>query len=226
MIAQKELREYLESLESGNEFRQIRLIAVLSAAIAVGTNDLTTTVLSHLKKIGIADDVIYEAVLQSYLFLGFPRMIEAALAFNEVFGDRGNGDDIERISAQEAENWFRRGGELCRRIYGKNYERLKARFLSISPEMFRWMVLEGYGKVLSRPGLSQIERELAEVAALIVDGRERQLVSHVMGSINVGAPLFLIRQVNVDIMPLAGADKHARAEKIIDRIEKKYASRS
>jgi len=211
----------IKGLKSIENDRQVRLVAILSAAIAVSNADLTEKVIKTLKQLDVGDLVIYETVLQSYLFLGFPRMIEASLVYNKVYGDIENNEDIRKISEIEAENWYEDGIKLCRVVYGKNFEKLKKRFLSVSPELFQWMVLEGYGKVLSRPGMNQIERELAEVAALIVDKRERQLVSHILGSLNVGATMSIIKRVNEDIRPIAGDDAYKMAVRVIAEIEEK-----
>ena len=211
----------IKGLKSIENDRQVRLVAILSAAIAVSNADLTEKVIKTLKQLDVGDLVIYETVLQSYLFLGFPRMIEASLVYNKVYGDIENNEDIRKISEIEAENWYEDGIKLCRVVYGKNFEKLKKRFLSVSPELFRWMVLEGYGKVLSRPGMNRIERELAEVAALIVDKRERQLVSHILGSLNVGATMSIIKRVNEDIRPIAGDDAYKMAVRVIAEIEEK-----
>lgn len=73
--------------------------------------------------------------------------------------------------------------------------------------------------------MTHIERELAEVAALIVDGRERQLLSHILGSLNVGADMKLLMQVNRDIKPLAGDENSALAEKIMANIISKYETK-
>ncbi len=220
------LKKHIGSLDYSPDNRQVRFLAILSAVIAVGRGDLTSAALEFLEISGINRKPIYETILQSYLFLGFPRMIDAAIGFRDVFGDQSNDTDIAKISAEESKKWYAEGKELCRRVYGKNYDRLKERFMAMSPDLFRWMVLEGYGKVLSRPGMTHIERELAEVAALIVDRRERQLVSHVMGSLNVGAQVELIRIVNEDIRPLAGEDAFREAAVIIEKIEKEYAAGS
>ena len=211
----------IKGLKSIENDRQVRLVAILSAAIAVSNADLTEKVIRTLKQLDVGDLVIYETVLQSYLFLGFPRMIEASLVYNKVYGDIENNEDIRKISEIEAKNWYEDGIKLCRVVYGKNFEKLKKRFLSVSPELFQWMVLEGYGKVLSRPGMNQIERELAEVAALIVDKRERQLVSHILGSLNVGATMSIIKRVNEDIRPIAGDDAYKMAVRVIAEIEEK-----
>lgn len=174
----------------------------------------------YLKEEGIKRKLIYETILQSYLFLGFPRMIEAALVFNEVFGKGGRTElRLKKYSAKESEDWFKKGRGLCQIVYGKNYWLLEKRFMEVSPETFRWMVIEGYGKVLSRPGMTQIERELAEVAALIVDKRERQLLSHIIGSLNVGVDIDLIHNINGDIKPIAGSKAFRIAKKIISEIK-------
>jgi 4-carboxymuconolactone decarboxylase len=55
--------------------------------------------------------------------------------------------------------------------------------------MERWMVVEGYGKVLGRPQLDLPTRELCIVALLAVLGMPRQLHSHLRGALNAGATL-------------------------------------
>ena len=49
------------------------------------------------------------------------------------------------------------------------------------------MVVDGYGKVLSRPGLDLVRRELCIVAVCAVARQDRQLQSHLHGALNVGA---------------------------------------
>jgi 4-carboxymuconolactone decarboxylase len=49
------------------------------------------------------------------------------------------------------------------------------------------MIIEGYGKVLSRPFLTAGVRELLIVAMTAVLNVERQFHSHVRGALNVGA---------------------------------------
>lgn len=217
------LKEHLESILNGDDKALYRPIAVLSAVIARGDFEHIKAALQYLNSKNIDAAAVYETVIQSYLFLGFPRMIEAALAYNEVYGDRTDRNIFKPVTSNEAVMWFDDGSNLCRRVYGKNYERLEKKFLKVSPELFRWMVVEGYGKVLSRPGLGHIERELAEVAALIVDGRRRQLISHLQGSLNVGASFAMIGKVLEDIRPLVSSENAAMADKLCANLERKNA---
>ena len=50
------------------------------------------------------------------------------------------------------------------------------------------MVVEGYGRVLGRPGLTLVIRGLCIVVTLAVTGASKQLYSHLRGALNVGAP--------------------------------------
>lgn len=223
-----DINEYFDSIDLADAGDRTRALSYLSAVIALGRQELLLQVFQYFHEKHFDEKAIYESILQSYLFLGFPRMIEAAIAYNNIYGDSKAVDEIgiDQISPAESTRWFEDGIKLCKQVYGKNYEMLKERFIAISPEMFRWMVIEGYGKVLTRPGLSSVERELAEVAALIVDQRERQLVSHLIGSLNVGATINVIKQVNDDIKRLAGEKAYELATQLISKVESKYDSPS
>jgi 4-carboxymuconolactone decarboxylase len=83
---------------------------------------------------------------------------------------------------------FRALGEAtCAKVYGKFYEKLRHNIADLHPELDDWMIIEGYGKVLSRPGLDLPRRELCVVAACVAAGQDRQLHSHLHGARNVGA---------------------------------------
>ena len=84
---------------------------------------------------------------------------------------------------------------LCREIYAPNFERLVANMASVSPELSKWMVEEGYGKVLSRPGPTGLEREVASIVFLSISGHPVQLYSHVRGARNLGATRELLVSV-------------------------------
>ena len=85
--------------------------------------------------------------------------------------------------------WREAGERTCERVYGESYARLRHNIRDLHPELDDWMILEGYGKVLSRPGLDLPRRELCIVAACAAAKQDRQLHSHLHGALNVGASL-------------------------------------
>ncbi len=82
------------------------------------------------------------------------------------------------------------------------------------------MILEGYGKVLSRENLPLITRELSIVAFLTMENRVRQLHSHILGALNVGASEALVKSVVDDLGSSAG-DGYNSALQILDKVKVK-----
>jgi 4-carboxymuconolactone decarboxylase len=129
---------------------------------------------------------VEEVILQSYLFAGFPRTLNAMRDWRRLSG-RAAPADASVESWAEASEWTRRGEETCRAVYGSHYDKLRQNIQGLHPALDAWMITEGYGKVLSRGALDLLLRELCIVAACAVSGQERQLRSHLLGARNVGA---------------------------------------
>ncbi len=176
-----------------------RWLALFAATIATNDSEILNSVLIQKEQHAVDRAEFYEVVLQSYLFLGFPRMLTAAEAVDRAFPASPEPFRNRTVDSHTANEWFTRGIELCKKVYGANFEPLRTRVERMAPEVFHWMILEGYGKVLSRPELGLIPRELANVAMLIADDREQQLHSHMRGALNVGAPPELLRRVVEDL---------------------------
>jgi alkylhydroperoxidase/carboxymuconolactone decarboxylase family protein YurZ len=205
--------------KEGSETRRSRLIAIWSAAIATGDAETQEQVLAVAVDCGIDGEMLYEVVLQSYLFLGFPRMLTAAESWSKCFRLSSAESKLVPVSNDETSRWFSDGMSLCQRIYGEAFTPLKNRVESMAPEVFRWMIVEGYGKVLSRPGLSLIDRELCIVSSLMVENREQQLYSHLRGALNVDAPLELVETV-IDDIAFGTPDGAFTARDILARLRK------
>lgn len=158
----------------------------LSAALAAGADDMVRAELRQASR--EVDPVeVDEAVLQSCLFLGFPAALEAAAEWRLFREGSPEDDDPLALPDREAERQAR-GESMCREIYGSAYEALRRNVADASPALDRLMVDVGYGAVLGRPGLDPIRRELCLVAVLAVQGRDRQLHSHLRGALRMGAP--------------------------------------
>ena len=127
-------------------------------------------------------DQVEEILLQAYLFLGFPAALNGLHLWRELSGrsaplSRGESPDL----------WPERGEEVCRRVYGARYEDLRRSVADLHPDMDRWMIVEGYGKVLGREGVPLLVRELSIVGLLAVLDTPVQLYSHLRGALAVGA---------------------------------------
>ncbi len=194
-----------------------RSLALFSAAIAVGRTEILSEAVALGIRYSLRHDQLYEVLLQSYLFLGYPRMLIAAEVLGSAFPDSQRNSMLRPYDNDESAAWFDNGTELCRRVYGDSYEPLKARVESVAPEVFRWMIVEGYGKVLSRPGLDVIDRELSIVSSLVIENRPMQLFSHMKGALNVGASGQLLQTVVDDIGSVAG-EGYRNALAIMDRL--------
>jgi len=86
-----------------------------------------------------------------------------------------------------------------------------------APDIFRWMIIEGYGKVLSRPQLDIRLRELSIITMLMIENREKQLYSHICGAVNVGVPGQLLKVIVEDIGPIADSS-YVKALAMIERL--------
>jgi 4-carboxymuconolactone decarboxylase len=128
--------------------------------------------------------VIREVILQTYLFAGFASTINAMIVFNKLVP--GNKDYLREVG-ESLEFWRERGIQLCKQVYGNQFEKMVENMNQLHPDLADWMIIEGYGKVLSRPFLSAKVRELMIVAMTAVLNVERQFHSHVRGALNVGA---------------------------------------
>lgn len=129
-----------------------------------------------------------EVLLQSYLFLGYPVALNALARWREVSGRDPGPPSHDRAG------WQDRGRRVCSAVYGGQYDGLRANVRRLHPDMERWMVEEGYGKVLGRPGLPLVDRELCIVALLAVLDVPRQLHSHLRGALNVGASVEAVEE--------------------------------
>ena len=124
-----------------------------------------------------------EALLMSYLFLGFPAMMTAFDILRESDKNRSH------FKTDREKNWLiwhSRGLQLFKIIYDKNAKKLYNKVKNMHPEVANWMLTEGYGKVLCRNVLNIQSRELLIIAILIITSWEKQLHSHLRGAFNVG----------------------------------------
>jgi len=166
--------------------RLVRTAAVIAAGDELAIRGALADVSSVVRA-----EWVEELILQSYLFCGFPRSLNAMREWRRLT----NGLAASPVDTGSVAEWRRRGEETCRRVYGAMYERLRVNIRGLHPELDEWMIVEGYGKVLSRPGLDLARRELCIVAACAASEQDRQLHSHLHGALNVGVAPGVVTEV-------------------------------
>jgi alkylhydroperoxidase/carboxymuconolactone decarboxylase family protein YurZ len=166
---------------------RVEAIAALAAALSPGNLGHLRAMLPEVVPAPLPLAVAYEVLLQSHLFFGFAQAIEAAKVFAEVMPRYESDSSVAPVNEASGEELRRRGQALCEQIYYPNFERLMSNLGKASPELAEWMMVDGYSKVLSRPGPTALEREIASIVFLAISGHQVQLHSHVRGARNLGA---------------------------------------
>jgi 4-carboxymuconolactone decarboxylase len=134
-----------------------------------------------------------ELLLSSVLYVGFPRAIVAWTVYRRLEAEPAPGS--ESSSYTQWQQWLERGEATCRAVYGKHYDQLRHNMHELHPALEQWMIVEGYGRTLSRAGLDLMHRELCSVAMLVPQTAPRQLVAHLTGALNAGATVEQVDEV-------------------------------
>ncbi len=179
-----------------NKLSGIELLALLSTSSVLRKEKQFDLILKELLRQKYSVNKIYEALLQTYLFAGFPSALISLKKLNCLKLQKKNhlGYDIIKFKS--------RGEKNCRKIYGNKFDKLISNVKSFSPELSEWLIIEGYGKVLGRKGLTLQEREICIVSILAALKFEDQLFSHINGAIRVKTRTDLIKKIfhNLEII--------------------------
>ena len=124
-----------------------------------------------------------EAVLQTHLFCGFPRLVQAY----GVFDAEGGLGDPEPDEYELEGDTSARGATLFDEIYSTAADKMRSRLDEFRPDFSTWIQEHAYGRVLSRPGLEPALRELLSVCVLVAMDQPAQFESHARGALRLGA---------------------------------------
>ncbi len=182
---------------------------------AVATGDHHRQDAAFQEALQAADpEAVEEVLVQSHLFVGFPAALNALGRWRRISGRGPPG-----ARADDPTTRGRRGRDVCRQVYGEQYPALRRNIAGLHPDMDRWMVEEGYGKVLGRPGLGLRDRELCIVALLAVVGVPVQLYSHLRGALEVGASESMVQETLECVRDLMTPDDESRARRVWERVQ-------
>lgn len=167
---------------------------------------------------GEPDRAWREAVLQTHLFVGFPRLVEAYAVLEQVGGLGSPESEEEEPSERQR---AARGRELFDRIYGSQAEIVRSSLQRYAPDFAHWIEAHAYGRVLARPGLDPKRREIFACACLAALGQEQQLASHARGALRLGASESELHDMLDIIAERIDKDHLLFAREILDRFASK-----
>jgi 4-carboxymuconolactone decarboxylase len=192
-----------------------RFLVRLAAVVAAGTEQaVREEMVSAHGRLPAA--WVEELLLQSYLFAGFPRALNAMREWRRFEPGVATSIESSPANTRQAD-----GVATCSVVYGSMYERLRRNIRALHPLLDEWMITEGYGKVLSRSALDLGRRELCIVAACAASHQDRQLHSHLHGAVNVGVSSNAIDQALTAITDLLGPERARAVELLWARVKGK-----
>jgi 4-carboxymuconolactone decarboxylase len=185
----------------------------LAAAIAQGYEPDLRERATACRSAQVPVPWVEELLLQSLLMVGYPRTLVAFSVWRKVSRVDAPALDAD-ADYGNVQEWIRRGEETCSTVYGANYRRLRANVQELHPAVDAWMIAEGYGRTMSRPGLDLLRRELCVVAQTAVMETPRQLLSHLRGSLHAGASFSQVEAVLSVVNPLLSYDQWKRVKEM------------
>lgn len=197
-----------------------RALVRLSAIITAGTDEQIRHALTDAAP-RIPAVHVEELLLQSYLFAGFPRALNAMRDWRRLRPEPVPDVAAGASAVGDVDDWRRAGEVTCAAVYGVMYDRLRENIRHLHPRLDDWMITEGYGKVLSRPGLDLARRELCIVAACAAASQDRQLHSHLHGARNVGVRPDVIGAAIASLSDLLGPERARSVELLWTRVRGK-----
>jgi len=174
------------------------LLPLICAAAALRKEEHLIALLEKSKLYGVQEKQLYESLLQNYLFTGYPSAMISLKILKDHF------PKLENVlqDSWDLNKYRERGIKNCKKIYGRKFDKLISNVKSFSPELSAWLLLEGYGKVMGRKGLSLKQRELNIVSVLTALKFEDQLYSHINGAFRTKSKIEQIERVinNLDFL--------------------------
>ena len=185
----------------------------LAAAVAAGDESALRLGMESVLAAKVDPAWVEELLLQSILMVGYPRALVAFGIWRQVSGTSAPPADADADYTRLAE-WEARGVKTCATVYGDNYEKLRRNVRSLHPAVDRWMLVEGYGRTLGRPGLDLRRRELCTVAQTAVLCTHRQLHSHLRGALHGGATFAQVESTLSAAHPMVTDSEWAAIEQL------------
>jgi alkylhydroperoxidase/carboxymuconolactone decarboxylase family protein YurZ len=190
----------------------IEILSLITASAASGKIKYFDSLIKHSLQKRISKKKIYEALLQNYLFCGFPSALFFLKRFYHLVGYKPKSYKFSATGLSE------KGIKTSKKIYDDKLPKLISNVKKFSPELAEWLLIEGYGKVISRKDLSIKEREACIISVLSVQKFKEQLVSHIYGGLKNGLTINRIRNLISNLSEIGCNTEKEFGLKVLNKI--------
>ncbi|EMD34372.1 hypothetical protein CERSUDRAFT_55073 [Gelatoporia subvermispora B] len=160
-----------------------------------------------------------EALLQSGLLSGMPRVINSLLALNAVMPDELREKQVLRDTNKHMSEFDKSGRDLFLAMYRGTGDSVQNLLDTAYPDLGWWCNTIGYGVTYGGTDvISQVESSFAIVAALIAVDAPRQITWHLANAQNGGATLDearAVRKIAMDVAQKAGVAWKAGVPEVV-----------
>lgn len=162
--------------------RKLKFLCQVASCISAKKFSKLDDIINECKINSISGQLVYETILQTYLFNGFPAAISGLQSFRKIYGYKIKLNH----KIYDVSDFEKSGLKNVNKVYLKKTSKLLNSFNELSPDIKEWMIIEGYGKVKGRIWIDLKDRELLNVAMLCTNYYKNQLMAHIRGSIFTG----------------------------------------
>jgi 4-carboxymuconolactone decarboxylase len=198
-----------------NSNKELHYLVHSSVLAAQNRMDECRLMLEQALADNIPFEPLYEALLQIYLFAGFPAALEGLACLAGVYGMQA----AERSTEYDPILFREKGTITCQAVYGGVFQKMMEKLSKITPDLSDWMIVEGYGKTLSRKGLSLAYREVCNACVLTALGWKNQANSHIRGSLLNGISPQLLRDMLLSLSSLIPAPSLSNSMIFLENLE-------
>lgn len=166
--------------------------------------------------VGVTPEELREVMYLTAPFIGFPKMLNAVSAVNEVFQERGIKLPLEKQGVVTEENRHEKGKSIQDALYPGGVASVMSGMPGdMGKYVERFLTDYFFGEIYSRGALDLKTRELLGYCALATLEAESQLHSHYYGNINVGNSPEILTAAVIQCLPYIGFPAAIKALRII-----------
>ena len=189
---------------------EIRANICLQVAVVRGDWPRAAATVVAARQTTCRRDQLAEGLLQGVLFYGFPRSITAFEILRNEWPGPPPDAARTRTPAQEVSD----GRALFAAIYATNTAAVERMLADAHGELRDFVLEVAYGRILSRPQLPAVARELIAIGVLAALEQTPQMVGHGRGAIRLGAARTEVREAL-----LTALDDDGQVETALRRID-------